>query len=166
MSKSKTPKQSSRKGPSAVDHNSPLEKALNLMRRGWSQTAAAEAEGVDVKRLRRHRLQNTASKRQGNRWVIFDQRATKFRIVSRGEVTYPTLPHDAGSEVSAYWHAVNRFLNTNDPSQLALHVGEGVRDVNGRFHEYETRPNTLRKLDAIGELSFLDIYADTAPDGQ
>jgi hypothetical protein len=32
----------------------------------------------------------------------------------------------------------------------------------GAFHPFETRPNVLRKLDSIGELSFVDIYRQTA----
>ena len=30
------------------------------------------------------------------------------------------------------------------------------------FTPYETRPNVLRKLDSVGELSFIEIYADVA----
>lgn len=145
---------------SAIDRQSPFEKALARMRRGASQTFAAEAEGVTVERLRRHRLLHTASQLERGRWVIFDSRPQSFWVVTGGKLVSVTLPNDEGSEVSAYWRAVDAFLNSNDDEHLHPFEGEGVFDVRSRFHQFETRPNVLRKLEAIGELNFVEIYAD------
>jgi hypothetical protein len=150
-------------GSGVIDRGSALERALSRMKRGDSQKLAAEAEGVSVERLRRFRQQNTGSIRQGRRWVIYDSRPQSYVIAHRGEMKSVVLPYDAGAEVGAYWNAVNRFLVTNDATHLRPYVGEGVRDLSGRFWEFEVRPNTLRRLDAIGELNFIEIYAETAP---
>jgi hypothetical protein len=51
----------------------------------------------------------------------------------------------------------NKLLETNDLSHLEAFVGLELRDSQGRFHPFEGRPNVLRKLDSVGELSFVDI---------
>ena len=132
------------------------------MRRGESQKAAAKAEGISTERLRAYLKDSTTAKRERGRWVISDRRPQPFWMISRGRLTSVTLPRDLGTELSAYWRAVDRFLNTNNRAHLLPFVGRGVRDVNGRFRPYETDPNTLRRLDSIGELHFLEIYADVA----
>jgi len=148
--------------PGPIARQSPLEKALARMKHGESQGAAAKAEGVSVEKLRRYRLQSTTSERRGRSWVIFDLRPVDYFIASNGERKTVTLPRNEGTALSAYWRSVDRFLDTNRASLLEPWVGKGVRDTRNRFHEYETRPNVLRRLDSIGELDFLEIYADVA----
>ncbi len=130
------------------------------MRRGESQTSAAQSAGVSIEKLRRYRLLHTTSQRSGQKWVIFDSRPQAFWVITDGKFMAVTLPNDEGSSVSAYWRAVDKFLNTNDADHVERFEGEGVYDVQGRFHRFETRPNVLRKLDSIGELNFIEIYAD------
>ena len=83
-------------------------------------------------------------------------------MATSGKMRTVTVPHDASSDISRHWVAINHFLETNDPAHLAAFVGKGLRDNSGAFHPFETRPNVLRKLDSIGELSFIDIYRQTA----
>ena len=83
-------------------------------------------------------------------------------MATRGKMRTVTVSHDAASDISRHWIAINLFLETNDPSHLAAFVGKGLRDSKGVFHPFETRPNVLRKLDSVGELSFVDIYRQTA----
>jgi hypothetical protein len=148
--------------PSPIDRESRLEKALTRMRRGESQKAAAKAERVSAEGLRAYLNLNTTSKRQGRKWVISDQRPEGFWMATRGQLKAVTLARDLGSEVSAHWQALERFLESNKTAHLLPFVGKGVRDIQGRFHPFETDPNTLRRLDSIGELHFLEIYADVA----
>ena len=143
-----------------IDHKSPLEKALAKMRKGMSQAAAAKAEGVSVEQLRRHRLQHSASERRGRAWAISDKRPQAYWIASDGKQISVILDNDMGTEVSAYWRAVDKFLYSNDADYLDAFEGEGVTDRQGRFHKFETRPNVLRKLEAVGDLSFIEIYAN------
>jgi hypothetical protein len=144
-----------------IDRASRLEKALDRMKRGASQNAAAVAEGVSTEKLRLYRLQNTTSQRQGRTWAIFDLRPQAYRLASGGKVKIVTVARNEGTEVSAYWHAVNNFLRWNDRKYLGPFIGKGVRDVANRFHQFETGPNVLRKMEAVGDLNFIDIYANT-----
>ena len=146
--------------PSSIDRDSALEQALKQMRRGLSQSDAAKASGVSVEALRRHRLLNTQCLREGRKWVIFDSRPQAFWIASQGKFVAVTLANDEGSEVSAYWRAVDSFILTNEDEHLFPFEGDGVHDVKGRYHPYETRPNVLRKMEAVGDLNFIEIYAD------
>lgn len=93
--------------------------------------------------------------------VIVDTRPVSVVMATRGKMRAVTVPHDAASDISRHWTAINLFLDTNNPAHLAAFVGNGLRDVNGVFHPFETRPNVLRKLDSVGELSFVDIYLQT-----
>lgn len=146
--------------PGPINRDSAVERALGHMRRGLSQTAAAKLSGVSDEALRRHRLLNTQSQRHGSTWVIFDLRPQPFNFVSRGKVVVVTLANDEGSQVSAYLRAINRFLDTNEDEHLFPFEGDGVYDVKGQYHPYETRPNVLRKLEAVDDLRFIEIYAD------
>ena len=148
--------------PAPIDRDDPRERALRMMRHGSSQRAAAKAVGISVEQLRRYQLLNTTSQRQGGKWVIFDLRPQSFWIATNGQIKAVTIANEEGSLVGHYWSAVNSFLASNDPAHLDPYVGQGVRDVNGKFWPFEVRPNTLRKLDSIGELHFLEIYADVA----
>ena len=143
-----------------IDRSDPRERALKLMRHGATQKQAAKEVGISVEQLRRHQLINTTSRRQGRKWVIFDLRPQSFWIATGGQMTAGALATDDGSLVGHYWSAVNAFLASNDRAHLEPYAGQGVRDVNGKFWPFEVGPNALRKLDSIGELHFLEIYAD------
>ena len=148
--------------PSKIDRSSPLEHGLKLMRKGMSQAKAAKAAGVSVEHLRRYRQLNTVSQRQGRQWVIFDTRPQAYWIASDGKMRSVTLTNDEGSTVGLYWNAVNEFLASNDAEHLEPFSGEGVYDVRDKLWILETRLNVLRKLDSVGELHFIEIYADVA----
>ena len=147
--------------PFPFDKANALEIALKLLKQGATQKQAAKSVGVSAETLRRFQKQNTASRREGRRWIISDTRPVTILMATRGKLSDVTLPHDAASDIGRHWVAINKFLETNDASQLEAYVGLGLRDIQGRFHPFETRPNVLRKLDSIGELSFVDIYRQT-----
>jgi hypothetical protein len=147
--------------PQPVDKNSPLEQALKRIKQGATQRQAAREAGVSAERLRRFQKQNTTSRREGRRWIIVDTRPVTMVMATRGRMRDVTVSHDAGSDIGRHWDAINKFLESNDPAHLEAFVGLGLRDNQGRFHPFETRPNVLRKLDSVGELSFVDIYRQT-----
>jgi hypothetical protein len=148
--------------PQPFKKSNPLENALKLMKQGVSQRDAAKQVGVSAETLRRFQKVNTTSRKGGRRWIIVDMRPVTLVMATRGDTPDVTVPHDAGTQISRHWIAINLFLETNDPSHLADFVGKGVRDSDGAFRPFETRPNVLRKLDSVGELSFVDIYRQTA----
>ena len=143
------------------DRSSALENALKLMKQGVSQREAAKQVGASPETLRRFQKLNTTSRKEGRRWIILDTRPVTVVMATRGKMRDVTVPHDARSDISRHWIAINLFLETNNPSHLAGFVGKGLRDKDGAFHPFETRPNVLRKLDSVGELSFVDIYRQT-----
>jgi hypothetical protein len=147
--------------PQPFKRSEPLEDALKLMKKGVSQKEAARQAGVSAETLRRFQKANTTSRRNGRRWLISDTRPVSVVMATRGKMRSVTVSHDASSDISRHWIAINLFLENNDPSHLAAFVGKGLRDSNGAFHPFETRPNVLRKLDSVGELKFVDIYRQT-----
>jgi hypothetical protein len=148
-------------GPQPFRRSEPLEGALKLMKTGVSQKEAAKQTGVSAETLRRFQKTNTTSRREGRRWVIVDHRPVSVVMATQGKMRTVTVSHDASSDISRHWIAINLFLETNNPQYLAAFVGKGLRDGSGAFHPFETRPNVLRKLDSVGELSFIDIYRQT-----
>ena len=145
-----------------IDRQSPLERALTRIKRGETQKAAASAEGVSVEKLRVYQKLNTTSLRRGTRWIVSDPRPVAMLVATRGNIKTITVPADEAKEIGAYWTHVNKFLETNSLEHLEPFAGKGVRDVHGHFHPFEVRPNILRKLDGVGELDFMEIYADVA----
>jgi hypothetical protein len=127
------------------------------MKKGVSQKEAAKQAGVSAETLRRFQNANTTSRKEGRRWIIVDTRPVPVVMATRGKMRNVTVPHDTTSDISRHWIAINLFLETNDASHLAAFVGKGLRDSSGAFHPFETRPNVLRKLDSVGELSFVAV---------
>ena len=144
-----------------VDKDNPLEKALKLIKTGVSQKQAAKLVGVSAEKLRRFQKLNTESRRAGRSWIIIDTRPVTMVMATQGKLRDVTVTHDASSDIGRHWVAINLFLETNDPSHLKPFTGKGLRDASGKLRPFETRPNILRKLDSIGELSFVDIYRQT-----
>jgi hypothetical protein len=150
----------SKKSP--PDPNDRREGALALMKKGVSQAAAAKSAGISPQRLARYRRATTSSKIRGRKWLITDHRPAEMYIASGGKLYPVTVPHRAKSAIGRYWNAVNEFSMSNDTSYLAPFSGRAIRDINGNKYVFETGPNTLRMLDAIGELNFTQIYANVA----
>ena len=135
--------------PLPFEKENRLEKALKLMKQGATQKQAAKAAGVSAERFRRFQKQNTSSRREGRRWIIIDIRPVTMVMATRGKMLDVTVSHDAGSDIGRHWFAINKFLESNNPSHLEAFVGLGLRDTQGRFHPFETRPNVLRSLDSV-----------------
>lgn len=151
-----------RPAPAVIDRADPYERAVKSMKRGISLKMAAQSYGLSPERLRRHLKLHTTAQYQGRRWTIFDSRPQPMWLASRGKLQAVTVADDDGGVIGHYWSAVSEFLRTNNADHLADYAGEGVRDVSGRFHPFEVGPNTLRKMDSVGELNFTEIYADVA----
>jgi hypothetical protein len=151
-----------RKHLTVADPSDPRERALALMKAGKSQRAAAKLGGVSVERLRRYLEENTRAKRKGRKWIIVDRRPVIMVVASEGDLRWITVRKRAASKIGHYWNAVNKFLDTNKRSYLAPFKDGGVYDADRKFHPWETRPNILRRLDSVGELSLVDLYRNTA----
>jgi hypothetical protein len=145
-----------REGP--IDPFSREELALRMMRRGSSLKQAATQHKMSQERLHAYLKDNTVARRVGRRWQIFDRRSRQFPFYSRGRLVTPWMYPDQASEAGRFMEAVKRFLPTGDKQILDPFVGWGVRDVAGKFHPFETDPNTLYELDHRGELVIPEQY--------
>lgn len=142
--------------------NSALERALDAMKGGFSQSAAAKSVGISSHRLARYRKKNTWSRRKQGLWIIRDRRPAEMQFASQGKQYSIAVPNRSKGAVGRYWNAINRFLDENKTKWLEPYSGRSIRDIYGKKHVFETDPNTLRMMDAIGDLQFLEIYANTA----
>lgn len=134
--------------------------ALSKMRSdGLSLQAAARASGTTVNAIKRHAgpaLERTESGRykakQSDRLV----RSLNFPTET-GIIGLDVRDSRSAKRISAYWNAVQRYLETGDDSQLRRFRGKSVR-VNKQAHAFITDTATLDRLADAGELSFDDLY--------
>ena len=66
--------------------------------------------------------------------------------------------YDEAVLVGRFMAAAGHFQVSNDPLVLAPYRDAGVLDVRGRFHRFETDPNTLYRLMAAGPEPFELVY--------
>jgi hypothetical protein len=146
--------------PAGISTNprGPEETGLKMMKHGASLKAAAGANHISQERLRRYVRENAETSRKGKVWKITDRRRFHLPIYSRGQTVEVWLSDDGATKAGEYLSAISRFLPTGDASHLKPFVGDGVRDVSGTFHPFETGGNTLYRLDTKGELSVPEIY--------
>jgi hypothetical protein len=136
-----------------------------MMQDGLSERQAAKAEGIPRSTLRSYRKRNTKSWFRNGHWQIADKRPQPMYIVSKGEVRTIVATDRTASVVGRYWNAVNAYLDTNRRSYLRRFDGVRVRDYGGKYYVLETDPSVLRKLDAIGDFDFKEIYAQGSVGG-
>ncbi len=137
-----------------------LEEGLKEVRSGRSVAQAARSVHVSPERLRDYLAQTGVAEKRGGRWMVMeDQRPRAMPIYSKGrELEITVAGHPDAAFAGRYMAAVGLFLDTNDPSYLAPFEGEGVGDVRGRWHPFETRPNELYRLTEGGPAPFEEIY--------
>ena len=141
-----------------IDPNRREERAVKMMRSGGSLRAVANHFRMSQERLRAYLKGTTVATREKGRWKIFDRRPRKFPFYSNGAVVTPWMSLDQASEAGRYMQAVKRFLHSGDADFLSPFVGEGVRDVNGRFCPFELDENTLYELDHRDEAVIPEQY--------
>jgi hypothetical protein len=145
-----------------IDPKGAEERAIRAMMVGFSLRESARLYGLSEQHLRRYVKENVGAKWERRRWIFDDQRARQFPVYSEGQLKTLTLKPFEASSAGLFMNAVRRFLSIGDRQLLAPYEGQGVKDVNGRFHRFETDPNRLYELDARGELNFPEIYRITA----
>ncbi len=136
-----------------------LETGVRLMRRrGYSaEEAVAEisepGRKVSAERLRRYLAETGAGEKRGGRWFVKeeDRRPRIVPTFSKGkQIEVSVASYAEARKAGQFMSAVGWALNTNDPSYLEPFIGEGLTDVKGIFHPFETRMNTLYRLNEEG----------------
>jgi hypothetical protein len=133
---------------------------LKGVRTGKNLERAAKSAHVAPERLRVYMRQTGVVEKQRGRWrVVEDHRRREMTFYSQGDVVTVMLPgYEPAAKVGRYLSAVSQFLTSNDPADLGPFAGDGVTDVRGRFHSFETRPNVLYRLRAIQPDTFERVY--------
>jgi hypothetical protein len=133
--------------------------ALRMLRQERNLAKAAEAAKVSPERLRKYAIERGLIEKAGRRWQVRQDLPRRMLIFSNGRsLTITVADFQSASLVGRYMAAVGQFLRTNDRSLLMPFVGQSVRDINGKEHPFETRPNVLYGLSAAGEHTFEQIY--------
>lgn len=133
--------------PPRAESMARLEVALKELRRTQSQARAAAEAGVSAERFRRFVRENELAKREGQRWIFHDQRPREMTaFTTNGPRVLKVAGFDQTSLIGRHEAAVKTFLQTNDAALLAPFKGLSVKDIKGRTHFLETRPNTIHRL--------------------
>jgi hypothetical protein len=141
-----------------------LEAALRILRaKGNAQQAATEAK-VSPERFRRFLRDEALASRSKRSWVITDNRNRTTPAITRaGRITVSVEGWDVSSLIGQHLSAVWYLIDKNDPSRLAPFVGASFRDTSGKTHFFETDPNALYRLAAMGGDGFEDVYRIANP---
>jgi len=136
-----------------------IEAALRLMRDGVGIGAAARDAGVSEKRLRKFiRIRNLASRR-GRAWSIHDPRPRRVPVVTGYQSKAVIVPgFKEASKAGRAWDIQSRFVRTNDIDLLSPLRGDGLTDLRGKFHPFETNPNALHRFASANDEAFHEIY--------
>lgn len=80
-----------------------------------------------------------------------------MRIFSNGKSLRVTVNPETARAIGRYLSAVGQFLETNSRDHLKPFIGVSIKDAAGKEHVFETRLNTLYRLNAAVE-PFEEIY--------
>jgi hypothetical protein len=153
------PAESSVRPAGATIDDTRIQVALQTLRKKQNLAAAAKEAKVSTERLRKYAVEHGIIEKEKRRWRIKPDLPRRMLIYSRGESLAITVGDSAAaSDVGRYMAAVGRFLETNDPAALAPFLGQSVRDIAGKEHPFETRPNVLYRLSSAGEQTFEQVY--------
>ena len=145
--------------PSAVKSDARIEAAILAMNNGESLTRSAKDARVSPERLRRFIVSQDMGIKQGRRWALADSRPRRVPIIKDTNISAITVPgFDDASRVGKYHNRIGQFVRTQDLSVLEPFVGEGVTDISGKFHPFETDPNALLRYAMKDEPEFHEIY--------
>ena len=153
-------------GKSKTPTNTPkINDAIKAMNNGRSMTVAAKDVGVSPERLAWVLAKNQLGAKQGRRWVIGDRRPRQIPMIKNARLKAVTVPSFAeASRAGQYHNDIRRFFRTQDTGFLEPYQGEGLTDVKGEFHPFETDPNTLIRYALKDEPVFHEIYRIFQPD--
>jgi hypothetical protein len=136
-----------------------LQLTFRVLRQEKNLSAAAKAAKLSPERLRHLATERKLLERKGRRYVVRRDLPRRMLLFSAGrERTIVVGDFDAASKVGRYMSAVGKFLRTNKPEVLGEFVGENVKDIFGKTHDFETRANTLYRIGSPSDRSFEQIY--------
>ncbi|RYD84662.1 MAG: hypothetical protein EOP84_04885 [Verrucomicrobiaceae bacterium] len=136
-----------------------IDAAIRAMHEGHSLSGAAKATRVSPERLRTYLKSYDIATRVGSKWVMSDNRPRRVPIIVGSNVKAVIVPNFAeASKAGRYSNAVSRFINSGELEHIAPFDGDGVRDLKGKLHPFETDPNALYRFAMKDEPQFHEIY--------
>jgi hypothetical protein len=142
--------------PISDDH---IQLAFRVLRQERNFAKAARAAKLSPERLRKYAIERGLIEKHGRRWQTRADLPQRMLIFSTGKSLAVTVADfQSTSLVGRYMAAVRRSLETNDRSVLEPFIGKSVRDISGKEHPLETRPNVLYRLSSTGKHTFEQIY--------
>jgi hypothetical protein len=136
-----------------------IQLALRTLRQERNIAKAAKAAKVSPERLRKYAVERRLIEKKGRSWDVRKDLPRRMLLFSNGRSLVITVADfQSASLVGQYMATVKHFLERPDRSVLRPFVDQAVRDVSGKEHRFETRPNVLYKLSAAGEHTFEQIY--------
>jgi hypothetical protein len=136
-----------------------LQLALKVLRQEKNFAAAARAGKIAPERLRKIAVEKGLIEKEGCRWRVKPDLPRRMKLFSDAESLVVTVgDFETASLIGRFMSAAGRFLETNKRALLTPFVGLSVRDIAGKEHLFETRPNILYRLAAGGDHSFEQIY--------
>jgi hypothetical protein len=145
--------------PSKPISDSRLQLALRTLREEHNFAAAARAGKIAPERLRKYALEKGLIEKDGRRWRVKAELPRRMLLFTDGKAATITVAEfESASLIGRFMSAAGRFLETNKLELLVSFVGISVKDIAGKEHPFETRPNVLYRLTAGGGESFEQIY--------
>ena len=145
--------------PKSTISDARIQLALSTLRREQNFAAAAKSAKISPERLRKYAVEKSLIEKTRGRWKIAEILPRRMALFSgRRQIVVTVGNAEIASEVGRYMSAVSRFLSSNKATLLGPFAGQGVRDRAGKFHVFETDPNSLYRLAASGGSSFEQIY--------
>jgi hypothetical protein len=136
-----------------------FEKAFKALRVLKNQRLAAESNGISPRRFRQFLREKRLARYRKGKWRFTDQRIRTIRVITtRGDREIKARGYDASSWAMSHRAAVVKFLEDADPVLLQPFESKFIKDISGRKHFFETRPNVLYRLSSAGSERYEAIY--------
>lgn len=136
-----------------------IEASIRLMQRGANLRTAAREAGTSDRALRRFLTLRNMASRKGRVWRIHDPRVRRVPIISQGELKRIFVQgYPPAAKAGRAFDLQGRFLVDQDEALLAPLIGDGLTDIRGVFHPFETTPNALYRLLQAEEPYFPEHY--------
>ena len=144
---------------SSLAYGIQYEKALKALRVLKNQRIAAESNGLSPRQFRKFLREKRLAIFRKGKWQFTDRRIREIvAITTEGERKFKARGFNASSWAMSHRAAVKKFLSDPDPTLLKPFEGKSIKDILGREHHLETRPNVLHRLLAAGTESYEEIY--------
>jgi hypothetical protein len=138
-----------------------LDAAFEEFRKTKNLNRSAKSAKLSAERFALFIRQNRLARKHKGKWRLLpDKRPRDVDMLEAGLgwVVVRVSGFKPASEIGKHKAAVKAFKNNGDETVLAPFIGKSIVDVDGKRHEFETRPNALLRHFKTGRGSFEQTY--------